>query len=339
VYVVLVPWFARQEPPLRRSLVRGALVALVAYAGVSGALANPVGYARRVAFLLGPASQDWAGYPRGIHGTLAMVGDAVARIPEFTSWPIALAAFVGIVLCLTRPCPKRWRTMLPLVTAVSFSLLFNLGARRTDVRFLLPQSVFFFPYAAVTFDAWWRSLLPGRRTLVVAASMVALAPAILGVASLDATLLTDARYEAERFLEALPSGTRVELYGGIIFLPRVPERLGAIRPGVDPVSARQRIPGVAELVVPTLDPRPRQPDVVVLATELTAIEGDVSSASPYRTVHEQAPASLALLDGLRDGSFGYHRALRATCSLPWPLACVKIHGSTGGESWIYVRTR
>ncbi len=71
VSLVVVPWASRGESPLRRRLVTGTLVATLLYGLVSGALVNPVGFRRRVAFLLGPASQTWAGYPRGSHGALA----------------------------------------------------------------------------------------------------------------------------------------------------------------------------------------------------------------------------------------------------------------------------
>jgi hypothetical protein len=340
VYVLLVPWLERRASPTRRSLVRGAIVAIGAFALGSGAVVNPSGYARRISVLFGPASQTWAEYPRGLHGALLLARDAVALVPRFTSWPIALAAAVGVVIALRERRPERWRTMLPLLAAASFTLLFNLGARRTDVRFLLPQSVFLFPYAAVTFEAWWSSKRSSR-ALVALGAVAALAPALLGVASMDATLLFDARYEAERFLAALPAGTHVEVLGGPIFLPRVPAALVAVRPGVEPVAERQQLAGITELVDPLMDPRSRAPQAIVLATELSAVEeADPNApASPFGVIHGRDPVSRGLLRGLLDGSLGYRRALRATCSVPWPLACVKVHGSTGGEAWVYVPAR
>jgi hypothetical protein len=340
LYLVLGPWLVRRAPPMRRSLLRGAFVALGTYVVGSGALINPSGYSRRIRLLFGPASQTWAQYPHGLSGTLALVRDAVASVPHFTSWPIALAAVVGVVLCVVQPSPSRWRTMLPLAAAVSFSITFNLGARRSDARFLLPQSLFFFPYAAVAFDALWSSRRRGRPVIAMA-SAAALAPAVLGVASLDATLLADPRYEAERFLARLQGGTRVEIYGGPIFMPRVPAHLATLRPGVEPIAERQCIAGVTELVDPAMDPRTRAPEVIVLATELSNAEATVepTSPGPYGTIHYRNPASRALLRGLLDGSLGYRRALRAVCSVPWPLTCMEIHGSTGGEAWIYVPER
>jgi hypothetical protein len=90
-----------------------------------------------------------------------------------------------------------------------------------------------------------------------------------------------------------------------------------------------------------MDPRSRAPQAIVLATELSAVEeADPNApASPFGVIHGRDPVSRGLLRGLLDGSLGYRRALRATCSVPWPLACVKVHGSTGGEAWIYVPAR
>ncbi|MDB4994039.1 MAG: hypothetical protein JWM74_1471, partial [Myxococcaceae bacterium] len=202
----------RPKEILRRPLWKGAALSALLYALVSGAIVNPSGFARRIAHLVGPASQDWAKYPKGAAGTAAILRDAFLATPHFTSWPIALAAAAGVGLVVTRRSGKdRLRALVPLVSAVSFTIFFTFGARQTEDRFILPQSILLFPYAAVTFE-----LLASNakaRSVLVAATLVALAPALLGVASMDATLLFDARYEAERFLLSLPAATKVEVYG------------------------------------------------------------------------------------------------------------------------------
>lgn len=344
IYVVLVPWLSARTPIIRKSLVIAALTAIAAYGFGSGAFLNPSGFHKRVVMMLGPASHTWAAYPRDLAGNAALARDTLNATTEFTSWPIALAAAIGLGLTfgLQRGL-ARWRALLPIVAALSFSVFFNFSARRTDTRFLLPQSIFFFPYVAVTFEwlwnwkAWdWR---PSARTLLVVWLVVAFAPAVIGVASMDATLLADPRYEAERFLAALPATTHLEIYGGPIFLPRVPPALAAVRPGADPIGERQQILGVEDIVDPAMDPRPRNPDVIVLATELSSVEmTEPAGPHPYGIMQYRDPVSRVFLRGLLDGSLGYRRALRATCALPWPLECRSIHNSTTGELWIYVRT-
>ncbi|MGH7270353.1 MAG: hypothetical protein ACREJ3_07960, partial [Polyangiaceae bacterium] len=120
------------------ALARAGAVAALLYSIVSGALVNPAGFRRRLAFLFGPASATWAGYAHGLHGTLAMARDALAAIPHFGSWGMALASVMGIALILasTRSV-TRVRQLMPLAGAVSFTVFFTVMARRTEDRFLL----------------------------------------------------------------------------------------------------------------------------------------------------------------------------------------------------------
>ncbi len=336
----VVPWARTRAPLARRRIVVGGALALATYALVSGALTNPVGFRRRVAFLLGPASQTWAGYPRTVRGGLALARDAFRATPHFASWPLCIAAVIGVLIAVaSRRGSRRARRLAPLAAAASFALFFTLSARRSEDRFLLPSSVFFFPYAAITFAAAWRAWARARGAIGVAAA-AALAPAVLAVASTDATLLADPRYEAERFLRRLAPGTHVEVYGGPIFLPRVPPWLAAIRPGIEPLADRQEIAGVAELVDPALDPRARSPAVIVLATELSSVAATEPPAAtrPFALTQYGDATSHAFFRALLDGSLGYARALRAVCALPWPLECRRVHDSTAGEVWVYARS-
>ncbi len=339
-YLVLVPWLARREPVARRALVRGTLLSLALYAVVSGAAVNPVGFRSRIAHLLGPASQGWTEYPKGLGGALAMTRDALHRVTDFTSWPIVLAALSGLVVAVARgPGLARARALLPLVATVSFAYFFTLPVRQSEHRYFLPETVFFLPYAGVAFAAAWERWPRARRPIALVAAL-SLAPAILGVASMDATLLVDSRYLAEGILARLSPGTPVEIYGGPIFMPRIPAQLVATRPGIEPIDERQTIPGVTDLVDPEMDPRPRAPDVIVLATELS---NDAATApTAWKTLPEtmqyRDPVSHEFLRKLADGSLGYRRVLRATCSLPFPLECRRIHHSTGEEVWIYARS-
>jgi hypothetical protein len=166
---------------------------------------------------------------------------------------------------------------------------------------------------------------------------VTLVPGFVGVASLLATLLNDPRYAAEKFLATLPRGTHVEVYGTARFLPRIPRDLVADRPGVEPISERELLPGVTELVDPAMDPRPRAPAFIVLATELSRAElPPVPAAAPGRVLAlYRDTVSRAFFHRLIDGSLGYTRALTASCALPWPLSCHRVHGSTGDDVWIY----
>jgi hypothetical protein len=353
LYLLVVPWRERRASPLRRGVWRGAVVGVVAYALISGAIVNPTGFRRHLAFTFGPGSQTWARYPRGLGGTLFFARAVVEEIPHFTSWPIALAAVVGIVLALGWGGGERGergeerggerlarlRLLLPLAAGVSQGLFLHLLGRRTEERFLLPVMLWLLPYAALAFDRAW-GWTRERRVMKVALGVLAalaLALAVRGVASIDATLLFDPRYAAERFLAALPGGSHVELVGGPMFLPHVPPNLVAIRPGVEPLGERQAVPGIQDIVDPAMDPRPRAPTAIVVADGATP-DVILTMNRPFGLMQYRDPISLAFFRGLVDGTLGYSLAYRAACALPWPLECRAIHSSTAGEVWIYEPT-
>lgn len=343
LYVVGLPWFERRASIFRRDLLRGVLASAALYAVVSGALVNATGFKRRLAFLLGPASKTWEQYPRTAAGRVDLVCDALRALPHFGSWTLGALALVGIgIATISRPIrPGR---LLPLSAALSFTVLFNLSALRSEDRFLLPQSIFLLPYAALPFD-WARAAVRGEGTrgakwpwaVLALVGALAFVPSLLGVVSLDGTLLADPRYAAERFLASFSAGTRIEVLGSTKFLPRLPDHLVAVRPGVEPISDRQEMAGVQELVDPRMDPRPRAPALIVLATELSKADmtGAPTKPAGYGLATYQDSTTRALLHGLADGSLGYTRVFRSACKLPWPLECRTVHGSTGGEVWIY----
>jgi hypothetical protein len=328
--VVAARW-ARDRRLLTRPVAVAVAAAAAIYLLVSGALVNPTGWAARVRELFGPASRTWEGYPRTTAGTYALLSDALLAVPRLSSWPMLALAAVGLVIAVRRR--DRVDALLPALGALSFTLTFTLGARRTEDRFLLAQAVLLFPYAGAAMGA----VLGRARPAGVAVSAVAIGASVLGVASVDATLLADARYPAERWLAALPPGTTVEVYGGPKFLPRLPATLSVARVGTDPVAARSHLPSVAEIVDPAMDPGARRPEVVVLSSEFSHAVGPLAPAAPHGVSAYMDEASRRFFDDLTSERLAYARALRAECTLPWPLACRRIHGSTGEPVWIYAR--
>ena len=210
----------------------------------------------------------------------------------------------------------RVRALQPLLAAVSFTLLFTLGARRSEDRFLLPQTLFVLPYSAVALSRAVGGPAAGPRGARDAGGGVPL-PALVGVASLDGTLLVDSRYEAERFLATLPTSARVEVLGTTLFLPRLPPALAVVRPGTEPVADRQAIPGVRELVDPEIDPgrvrRTSSCSPTALSVELVTAPPPPPALRPYGSTAYHDEISHRLFRRLRDGSLGYSRSLVARC--------------------------
>jgi hypothetical protein len=230
----------------------------------------------------------------------------------------------------------RARAVMPLVAAASYKLVFLLGARRTEDRFLLPLAILSFPYAAFALEAW----LARARSAVLpyAAFAVALAPALLAVASVDATLLADPRYAAERFLASLPAGTRVEVYGGSHFIPRIPAQIDAVRISLDDPAARSHAYRVTDVQG---DPNAidlRHPGYVVLGAEHSHLfPPGYAPTARFGTVEFTDAATFRFFYALTTGQLDYAPVLKARCELPWPLSCRDIHGSTAHDVWIYRR--
>jgi hypothetical protein len=312
----------------RPSLWKSAALCLVLYALASGALVNPVGWLARLRFVFGPASRDWAGFARTVGGRIALAHSIFGRIPELTSWPSALLSAIGIVACVVES--KRRKHLLPVAAALSFTATFNALALRSEHRFLLVQAVLLAPYAALVVAYFRRS-----RAIVVmsyVAFFAAWATSLRAVASLDGTLIADSRYRAERFLASVPPNSRVEVMGGPKFLPRLPAQVIATRVGLDALGARSAIPGVREVVD---DPRAideRRPDYLVLSVEFATPQFFPSRAGS--SVYTEA-TTLEFFRRLALGRTSYTLAYRATCELPWPLVCVRLHSCTGGDIAIY----
>jgi hypothetical protein len=298
------------------------------YLLVSGALVNPVGWLARMRFLLGPASQDWAGYERSPGGRIAMMRDILERIPELTSWPSAVLSAVGIAACIL--LRNRRRDLLLFAASLSFTATFNAMALRSEHRFLLLQAVLLAPYAALITSLASRS--NAMRALGYAAFFAAWIADVRNVASLDATLIVDSRYGAERFLATLPAHARVEVVGGAKFFPRFPRQLQLARFGLDPPSGRSGITGVTEILGDPQALDVRRPDYVVLSAEFATPEF-FSSAAGHRT--SGVTSTLEFVRRLQQGRAGYTLVSQSQCSLPWPLRCIRLHSCTGGDIAIY----
>ena len=104
----LLLWFVSDRWPrahageVLKTLLPAAIVALLLLLLVDGAITNTSGFARRVIFLAGPASQDYAEYVRGPSGWLVLLSDMLRYFAGgYGLLPMALAAG-GLGLHFTR---------------------------------------------------------------------------------------------------------------------------------------------------------------------------------------------------------------------------------------------
>jgi hypothetical protein len=339
--------------PLLRSLLKelgvGVAFGLPLLLVVDGAVTNPSGFRDRVAYLLGPASQDFAYYPPTWAGRLTVATDALLSFDQFYPWAFALLAVVGIgIACRGPDRARRAAGLVPLLAALSFTVAFDMSARRSEHRFALPQMVLLGVYAGVALDALharfgrWR---PGRWAFAAGVAPVLLY-ALFKCVAVDVAMLFDPRYDAENSLrEHARPGDAIEIYGSNVQLPRLPADAAIQRVDLDGVEGRNPILGVTEvsdrfsnvearrprfIIVPSVwairwivEPSWGQSTGQVLSPGQARIEGDVDSRNYFHALFE--------------GRLSYRMAHASVWkSAVWPQ--VDIHASLTREIWLFERT-
>ncbi|MBX3226377.1 MAG: hypothetical protein KIT84_44500 [Labilithrix sp.] len=342
------PWreSSRGQSPLEQEklLLREIGIAVLLGAGVlllvDGAITNPSGFARRVAFLRGPASQDFSNYERGVRGVVAIFVDVARGFDR--SYPLAMAPFVlgGIVLAL-RATRRRTIALAPLLFGLSFTLAFNVAARRTDDRFVLPQMLFLSVYAGIGLERVWTLGRLGGRAIVVTLLLLSLWTSL----RVDFMLLYEPRYATEAFLAANvgPDDT-IEIHGLNVYLPRFPPAR-IVRVGPSDPKRRAPLPGVVEVEAPYSEIASRRPRFIVvskcfvwryLAEEAArdAGPGRMYPVGQQREAVDRDPNEF--FQGLFAGRLGYHVAHEAPPFPGW-FEPVEFHASLNCRATTFER--
>ena len=346
----LLLWFLSDRWPranpgeVIKALLPAAVMALLLLLLVDGAITNVSGFVRRVAFLAGPASRDYAEYLRGPSGWRALLTDMLSYFARgYGLLPMALAA-AGLGLHFTRAKgTQRLAGALPLLAAISFTVCFNFAALRSDDRFLLPQGVLATFYIGIAADAlafaaqdWLR--LAGRALLEVTALL-----ALHWCVAVNAALLLDPRYDAEAWLAAhVKPGDAVETYGQNCFLPRFPRGAVVTRIGQTDLRLRNPLPGVTERQEPFIAPRQSRFIVLSLAWARRYLRAGVPLTggriySPLQQADFANGDAHLYFKALTSEKLNYRLAYAASYRGLWPV--VNIHDSLDETIWIFERDR
>ena len=329
-------WLARDAWP-RRNLTSLALYAVMAIAAillVDGAVTNSGGFMRRIAFLTGPASGDYAAYTHDMTGRARLLADMTL---SFTSGVSALATLLAVLgLCRAVRGGRVW-ALVPAFAILSFTIAFNMVALRMDARFLLPQAIFACVYIGIAAD--WMLGASRSRVAPVALALLGLLSLIPGMA-VGAAMVRDPRYDAERWLAKHAVGKSVETYGQNAYLPRFPAGITVWRVGDGPLNVRNPLPGVQELRAPFGEAR--DPDFIVVsnwwARHYITPEPSGAGLKPpirFQVQYDDAPARTYFM-ALYAGKAGYHLAHSAQpVQGAWPL--VHIHESLNETVDIFAR--
>ena len=342
----LLAWFATDAWPrahagrIVRTLLSAAAVALLLLLLVDGALTNWTGFTRRIAFLAGPASGDYAEYVKGLSGWLALLGDMAAYFASGYGPLAAALALFGLGLHVSRTRDGvRVAGLLPAMTILSFTVCFNFAALRSDDRFLLPQGVLACVYIGIAAEAlafaprlWSRTA--GRLVLAAIALF-----ALNQVIAINAAFLFDPRYDAQAWLAAhVGAGETIETYGQNCFLPRFPSAAGVTRVGQGDLKVRNPLPGITEIRAPFDADRGARFVVVNAKWAQRYLRPEIPLAAGHLYSRlQQADFRNADARGhfarLLQGNSGYRLAYTAHYAGLWPA--VHIHDSLDETIWIF----
>ncbi len=337
-------------PSLLRQLGVGLVVAVPLLLLIDGAVTNPTGWRERVHYLLGSASQDFAYYPPTWVGRLHAARDSLRSWGDFYPWAFAAFAALGVVVaCRESDRAKRAAGLVPLFAALSFTLAFDMSARRSEHRFALPQMLLLGIYAGLALDEAHVRLGRRRgwlRLALLATVAPCLAYALFKCVSVDVAMILDPRYDAERWMgEHVLPGDRLEIYGSNVQLPRLPADARIERVDVTPVEGRNPILGVTEVAARFSEIEARRPRFIVVPElwvgryliEAQWVELSGKMLSPGQARLEGDLDSRGYFHALRDGRLRYRLAHESRWdSRFWPQ--VDIHASLTRPLWIFERT-
>ena len=250
-----------------------------------------------------------------------------------------------MVACRASDAARRAAGLVPLLAAISFTVAFDMSARRSEHRFVLPQMLMLGIYAGLALDEAHARLWPRHRWVLLALVAPCLSYALFRCVAVDVAMILDPRYDAERWMtEHVRSGDRMEIYGSNVQLPRLPADAAIERVDVSSTDGRNPILGVTEVTARFSDIESRRPRFIVVPELWAAryliepqwVEPAGRVLSPGQARLEGDLDSRTYFHALRDGQLGYRLAHVARWdSSFWPL--VDIHASLTRTLWIFER--
>jgi hypothetical protein len=327
-------------------LGKGAAIALALLLAIDGAFVNPSGVAQRLRFLLGSASQDHANYATSWDGRLHVLHDSLIAFGRFYPLAFVPLAVAGVVIAArANDSARRAAGLAPLLVAVSVTLAFNVAARRTEDRFVLPQMLMWGIYVGIALDALQTRLGSAYARVFWSGCVACFGVALFGCLTVDAAMILDPRYDVEAWLRAhVRRLDSIEVYGNNTHLPRLPPYALLTRVDVAPLARRNPLPGVTEVQARLSEVEARRPCFIVVSEfwaakylfESERLERDGHVPTPEQLLLEQDADSRAYFAALRDGRLNYRRAhVSDWSSRIWPRP--DIHESLAGSMWVFER--
>ena len=298
-FYVLVPfvvvervWRHNRQKGTPRALLRAlidarvlaaAATAAVLFAAFHNLLFNFDGFKGHVAFIIGPGSDTYRIFEPTLAGRRQLLELTVHLVQQSMGWPLFVFGVVGTIAALVSN--KRVLTICLLVPVVSYYLFFIDVILYNYDRFVLPMCFVMAVLAGFLTD---QALVRAGRARAIVGAMVALAFAytLLYSSTVDVLMLRDSRYEAERWMTK-------NVGGQLVGVTELPELIPAV--------SDFRTAGVATIE----ELEEQRPRYVVLNADYARA---AAPGTPWA----------ALVDGVEQGTLGYHPVAHFRSAPPWP---------------------
>ena len=354
LFVVADRWAREHRARIAKEAGIALAIAIALFAVVDAVIVNPSGFAARVRFLTGSASQDFIEYTRDWTGRLGLLADAGRyfdlQYPAIFFVVVVAGLVLAIVRSLRAPLDRRGANLVaalvPILVAISFTVTFNWTSLRSNARFLLPQALMFAIYGGIAVEAIVFASARGVRLGARALTAVVFAVALHTCISVDVNLLFDPRYDAEAWLRAhVRPGETIETYGLNVYLPRFPADARVIRVGPEPLEKRNPMPGIEEVAAAYGDAPSRDARWIVLSTawgwrylirpDIALNTGRQLAPTQKRSASDEAATAWFERLMLSADAFGFVHESKYPLADWFPV--VDVHGTSGRPVWIYER--
>jgi Dolichyl-phosphate-mannose-protein mannosyltransferase len=228
--VILADWKRkktdRPDLSLVRSLCDRAYLAAGAIAAgmfvlIHNFAFNFHGFLRHVVLITGGASESYRMFPRTLGGEVRLLGLTLRQIQGSFGWPALLLCAGGLIAVLVRRKDNSILRTLPLL-AVSYYAFYIAVILFNCDRYNLPLCLILALFGGWAVSAIWQAGGGRFKAIKAAAIGLVFAYGILYSASVDALMITDARYETERWIgQNIPEDATIGRATFLEYAPRL----------------------------------------------------------------------------------------------------------------------
>lgn len=229
VFVLYRDWKLRKKETARLTVVRfltdptylyAVAVALATFSLIYNLAFNIQGFQLHLKAITGPLVKDAQLFPQTLAGHIHMLGRALDQIRFSLGWPLFAVCVAGLVAALVSK-PRNAPLLSLILFPLSFEIFLIHVVMYNYARFYLPACVILSFYGGWFVSAAWGARHRLAKFIRVAVIGI-FAYSFLYASSIDALMVKDSRYAAEKWIrENIPSSATIGLGVWDVYGPRV----------------------------------------------------------------------------------------------------------------------